>query len=36
VEPLPAEAVEKLLATRASLGIRTTNILENRCGLDGR
>jgi L-fuculose-phosphate aldolase len=36
VEPLPAEAVEKLLATRASLGIGTTNILENRCGLDGR
>lgn len=33
--PLPPEAVEKLLATRAALGIRTTNTLENRCGLPG-
>ena len=33
VEPLPAEAVEKLLATRRLLGIRTTNTLENRCGV---
>lgn len=33
VEPLPAEAVEKLLETRRLLGIRTTNTLENRCGL---
>jgi len=30
--PLPPEYVEKLLATRALLGIRTTNTLENRCG----
>jgi len=33
VEPLPREAVEKLLATRRDLGIETTNTLENRCGL---
>ena len=33
VEPLPEESVQKLLATRAMLGIRTTNVLENRCGL---
>lgn len=32
VEPLPAEAVRKLLETRRQLGIRTTNTLENRCG----
>lgn len=31
VEPLPAEAVQKLLDTRRALGIRTTNTLENRC-----
>lgn len=38
LEPLPPEAVAKLLATRAALGITTTNTLENRCGLppDGR
>ncbi len=35
LEPLPADAVEKLLATRASLGIETTNTLENRCGVPG-
>ena len=33
LEPLPREAVEKLLATREALGIRTKNTLENRCGL---
>ena len=33
LEPLPEEAVRKLLATREMLGIRTTNTLENRCGL---
>jgi L-fuculose-phosphate aldolase len=32
VEPLPPEAVEKLLATRGLLGISTVNTLENRCG----
>jgi len=35
IEPLPAEAVEKLLATRRNLGIATTNTLENRCGVEG-
>ena len=34
LEPLPAEAVDKLLATRRKLGIETTNTLENRCGLE--
>jgi L-fuculose-phosphate aldolase len=33
LEPLPPEAVQKLLATRAMLGIKTTNTLENRCAL---
>jgi L-fuculose-phosphate aldolase len=33
VDPLPAEAVRKLLETRRLLGIRSTNTLENRCGL---
>lgn len=33
LDPLPPEAVEKLLATRMALGITTTNTLENRCGL---
>jgi len=32
VDPLPPEAVRKLLETRGMLGIRTTNTLENRCG----
>lgn len=32
LEPLSPEAVGKLLATRAALGITTTNTLENRCG----
>ena len=32
VDPLPPEAVAKLLATRDALGITTTNTLENRCG----
>jgi len=31
VEPLPAEAVAKLLATRRALGIQSVNTLENRC-----
>jgi len=31
VEPLPAEAVAKLLATRRALGIASVNTLENRC-----
>lgn len=34
LEPLPAEAVQKLLETRRLLGIQTKNTLENRCGLD--
>lgn len=34
VEPLPAEAVRKLLETRRLLGIRTTNTLESRCPAD--
>ena len=34
LEPLPTEAVDKLLATRRKLGIETTNTLENRCGLE--
>lgn len=33
LEPLPPEAVAKLLATREALGIHTVNTLENRCGL---
>ncbi|MEX1025017.1 MAG: class II aldolase/adducin family protein [Planctomycetota bacterium] len=33
LEPLPRETVDKLLATRAALGITTPNTLENRCGL---
>jgi len=33
LEPLPPEAVSKLLATRRQLGISTTNTLENDCGL---
>ena len=32
VHPLPPDAVKKLLATRETLGIRTTNTLENQCG----
>ena len=34
LEPLPADAVRKLLETRAMLGVSTKNTLENRCGLD--
>jgi L-fuculose-phosphate aldolase len=34
LDPLPAEAVQKLLATRTALGVSTTNTLENRCGLE--
>lgn len=33
LEPLPPEAVEKLLATRKLLGITGRNTLENSCGL---
>jgi L-fuculose-phosphate aldolase len=33
IEPLPQEAVKKLLETRRQLGIKTTNTLENQCGL---
>jgi L-fuculose-phosphate aldolase len=33
IEPLPADAVQKLLDTRRQLGIRSVNTLENRCGL---
>ncbi len=33
LEPLAPEAVEKLLATRAQLGITTRNTLENNCGM---
>jgi L-fuculose-phosphate aldolase len=32
IEPLPAEAVEKLLRMRRQLGIETKNTLETRCG----
>lgn len=35
LDALPPDAVAKILATRDALGIRTTNTLENRCGLDG-
>ena len=33
LEPLPAEAVRKMLETRSMLGIKTRNTLENHCGL---
>jgi L-fuculose-phosphate aldolase len=33
ITPLPPEAVQKLLATRGTLGITTKNTLEGRCGL---
>lgn len=33
LDPLPAEDVRKMLATRAQLGITTRNTLENNCGL---
>ncbi len=33
LEPLPAEDVRKLLATRRLLGIQGRNTLENQCGL---
>ncbi|HKX46533.1 MAG TPA: class II aldolase/adducin family protein [Planctomycetota bacterium] len=36
LEPLPEEAVRKLLATREALGIRGRNTLENACGLPPR
>ena len=34
--PLAKDYVDKLLATRQELGIRTTNTLENQCGLPRR
>ncbi len=34
LDPLPPDAVQKLLETRAALGVSTTNTLENRCGLE--
>ncbi|MBI5433471.1 MAG: class II aldolase/adducin family protein [Planctomycetes bacterium] len=33
VKPLNAEYVQKLLATRGMLGIKTVNTLENQCGV---
>ncbi|HPF14458.1 MAG: class II aldolase/adducin family protein [Planctomycetes bacterium] len=33
LSPLPEAAVQKLLATRAQLGITTRNTLENQCGM---
>lgn len=33
IDPLPPDAVKKLLDTRAALGVQTTNTLENRCAL---
>jgi L-fuculose-phosphate aldolase len=35
-KPLPPEYVQKLLATREALGIKTTNTLENQCGAPRR
>jgi L-fuculose-phosphate aldolase len=35
-KPLPPEYVQKLLATREALGIRTTNTLENQCARPAR
>ena len=32
VNPLPPETVRKLLGTRATLGVKTVNTLENQCG----
>ena len=32
VNPLPAEAVKKLLGSRQTLGVHTLNTLENQCG----
>lgn len=32
IEPLPPEAVAKLLATRADLGLDSVNTIENQCG----
>lgn len=36
LDPLPEEAVRKLLETRALLGVEGRNTLENRCGLPKR
>ena len=35
LDPLPPEAVKKLLDTRSMLGLDNRNTLENRCGLPG-
>ena len=35
LDPLPPEAVKKLLETRTMLGLANRNTLENRCGLPG-
>jgi len=35
LDPLPPEAVKKLLDTRTMLGLDNRNTLENRCGLPG-
>lgn len=35
IDPLPDEAVQKLLETRNALGLSTLNTLENQCGLEG-
>ena len=34
IDPLPDEAVKKLLETRHALGLSTLNTLENQCGLN--
>ena len=34
IDPLPDEAVQKLLETRNALGLSTLNTLENQCGFD--
>jgi L-fuculose-phosphate aldolase len=34
IDPLPDEAVQKLLETRHALGLSTLNTLENQCGLN--
>lgn len=36
IDPLPPDAVAKLMATRQALGIHSTNTLENRCGKTDR
>jgi hypothetical protein len=34
IDPLPDEAVKKLLETRHALGLSMTNTLETNCGVD--